>query len=825
MSGWSRVAVLSVGVLAALTAVGEAATMDAAARQLALDRLLVTGSALYVAAHPDDENTAMLAYLAQGRGVRTAYLALTRGDGGQNLIGTEQGDALGVIRTHELLAARAIDGAEQFFTRAVDFGYSKTPEETLRFWGHDEVLADVVWVIRSFRPDVVIVRFPANGDGGHGHHTASALLAAEAFAAAGDPARFPQHLAFAAPWQAKRLVWNAWRRPGSAPPVDAPPSVTVDLGAFDPLLGRAYSELAAEARSLHKSQGFGASSRRGALPNDLQHVAGDVAKADLFDGVVLSWNRVAGGAAVAAAIERVRAAYDGRRPATVVPLLLDVLALIDGLPAEPLVEAKRTETLELIQACAGLWLDATVALPEITPGSSAKVTATALNRSDLPLVLERLAVTHAAALAPGAALVENRASSHELTVTVPADMPYSQPFWLAAAHRGGRYEIADQRLRGAAHGPPQLAATFTLRLGERRFEVTKPVVHRWTDPVEGEREREPAIVPPVTVRVELPVFVFAGPAPRPVRLIARAHAVGSAVLELRPPQGWQVEPARFDINFAKTGEERLLAVTITPLAAPASGTLEVRLASPRQEAARTAIMIDYPHIEPQTMLPEASAHLVRVDVRTAARRIGYVMGPGDEIPAILRQLGLDVVLLSDDDLEGGDLDGFDAIVVGARAYNSRERLAALQPRLLAYAERGGRVVVQYQTARELVTDRIGPYPFEVSRTRVTDETAAVTLATGHPLLASPNPIGPGDFAGWVQERGLYFAQKWDERYEAPIAMADPGEEATGGALLFARHGKGSYVYTGLAFFRQLPAGVPGAIRLFVNLLGEGRQGV
>ena len=818
------IAVLAVMALAALGAVCEAAAMDAAERQLALDRLLVTGSALYVAAHPDDENTAMLAYLAQGRGVRTAYLALTRGDGGQNLIGTEQGDALGLIRTHELLAARAIDGAEQFFTRAVDFGYSKTPAETLRFWGHDEVLADVVWVIRSFRPDVVIARFPANGDGGHGHHTASAILAAEAFSAAADPARFPEQLAHVKPWQAKRLVWNAWRRPGTPPPADAPPSVSVDLGAFDPLLGRAYSELAAEARSMHKSQGFGASSRRGTLPNDLQHLAGEVAKNDLFDGVDLSWNRVAGGAAVAAAIERARAAYDERRPATVVPLLLDVLALIETLPPEPLVEAKRGETLELVEACAGLWLDATVPQPEITPGSTVKVTAVALNRSSLPLMLERVGVAGAAPLAPEAALADNRASSHEIVVALPADTAYSQPFWLVAAHQGGRYEVADQRLRGAAHGPPQLEATFALRLGERRFAVTKPVVHRWTDPVEGERERELAIVPPVTIRVETPVFLFASGAPRTVRLVVRAHAPGAATVELRPPSGWQVEPASFELTFAKPGEERPLDATVTPPRAAGAGALDVLLVAPRQETARTAIAVDYPHIEPQTMLPEASAHLVRVDVKTGARRIGYVMGPGDEIPAILRQLGLDVVLLTDDDLEGGDLDVFDAIVVGARAYNSRERLAALQPRLLGYAERGGRLVVQYQTARELVTDRIGPYPFEVSRTRVTDETAAVALAVGHTLLTTPNPIGPGDFAGWVQERGLYFAQKWDERYEAPLAMADPGEEASSGALVFAPYGKGSYVYTGLAFFRQLPAGVPGAIRLFVNLLGEGRPG-
>jgi LmbE family N-acetylglucosaminyl deacetylase len=818
---------------------------DAAERRIALEKLTVVGSALYIGAHPDDENTALLAWLAKGRKVRTGYLSLTRGDGGQNLIGTEQGDQLGVIRTEELLAARRIDGAEQFFTRAVDFGYSKTPEETLRFWGREAVLADVVWVIRTFRPDVIITRFPANGDGGHGHHTASAILAAEAFSAAADPKRFPEQLALAKPWQAKRLVWNAWRRPGEERPAGAPPQLSVDLGAWDPLLGESYAEVAATSRSMHKSQGFGSSPRRGSVPNYFELVAGEPLSNDLFDGIDLTWNRVPGGGAVGDLLARALAGYSDEDPAACVPALLEALAALDGLERDPWVVVKRGELLEVVRACTGLWLEAMAASATATPGSSVDVTAVALNRSNVPLTLVRVVMPYSPRLYidrpdatrtpmigggtrdPMMPLANNQPVNMTFTLLgLPADEPYSQPYWLAAPHGVGTYAVPGQELVGSPHGPPAITATFVLRVGQQELVYEVPVMHRWTDPVAGERTRDLAVVPRVTVNLEAPVLIFPDRTRRVVRALVRGHEPkASTTVRLAAPPGWRVEPQGLPVAFEKPGEERTVRFTITPPDTQGAGELVAFVRrGDREEPARSVVEVDHSHIPPQTLLPPASARLVRVDVARPVKRVGYVMGPGDEIPAVLRQLGFEVMLLSDDDLEEQNLLAFDTIVVGVRAYNTRPRLAEAQERLLAYVRGGGTLVVQYNTSRDLVTERLGPYPFALSRDRVTDETAPVkVLLPGSPLLTYPHAVGPADFEGWVQERGLYFPEKWDPRYKALLAMSDPGEPATEGALLFASSGKGSYVYTGLAFFRQLPAGVPGAIRLFVNLLAGGRS--
>ncbi len=820
---------LLAAVVCALQAHAQPPTVDAARRRVAIEKLAVVGSALYVGAHPDDENTAMLAWLAQGRKVRTAYLALTRGDGGQNLIGTEQGDQLGVVRTEELLAARAIDGAEQFFTRAIDFGYSKGPEETLRFWGHDAVLSDVVWVIRSFRPDVIVTRFPANGDGGHGHHTASAILAAEAFAAAADPARFPEQLRWVKPWQAKRLMWNAWRRDGEQRPGDAKPQLTVDLGAYDPVLGASYAEIAAASRSMHKSQGFGSAPRRGTLPNYLELVAGEPAAADLFDGVDLTWNRIPGGAAVGAIVARAIAGYRDTDPAATVPALLEALAALDRLGGDPWVEVKRQELLDAIRRCSGLWLEAMADTAAATPGSAVQVTALAVNRSEVPLSLVRVETPFTVA-APGGAgapaavpLADNRPAVEKLALRLPADAPYTQPYWLASRHGLGLYDVTDQRLIGQPRTPPAVVATFVLRDGAQELRYAVPVQHRWTDPVEGERTRDLAVVPAVTVDLGAPVVVLPDAGGRTVRVVVRAHEKTAASVRLALPAGWRVEPERARFDFTGAGDEHTARFTLTPPAGEGVGEVVAYVTTGREEPARSEVEISHAHIPPQTLLPPAAARLVRVDVAPPVARVGYVMGPGDEIPAILRQLGFKVDLLSDDDLEDADLSGYGAIVVGVRAYNTRARLAHAQERLLAYVRDGGTLVVQYDNERGLVTDRLGPYPLKLSRERVTDETAPVTiLAPGHPLLSTPEVIGARDFDGWVQERGLYFPDSWDPAYQALLAMSDPGEKPLQGGLLFARYGKGSYVHTSLAFFRQLPAGVPGAIRLFVDLLAGGR---
>jgi LmbE family N-acetylglucosaminyl deacetylase len=791
-------------------------------QRLALRRLSVLASVLYVGAHPDDENTAMLAYLEKERLARAGYLSLTRGDGGQNLIGTEQGELLGLIRTEELLAARRIDGAEQLFTRAIDFGYSKSPEESLAIWGHDAVLADVVWAIRSFRPDVIITRFPANGEGGHGHHTASAILAREAFDAAADPARFPEQLAYVAPWRAKRLMWNAWHRPGETRPA-VPGTLSVDLGTYNPLLGQSYTEIAAAGRSMHKSQGFGSAERRGSLPNDLEPVAGDPPVKDLFDGVDTLWTRVAGGAAVIPLLARAEASYDPLHPEAVVAALLAADDALARLAPDPWVAIKRTEIAEVIRSCTGVWLDAVAATPTAVPGGELKVTTTAIDRSGVSIALASIALPYARPLPAAAAprpLADNRPISDEWTLALPASLPASQPYWLEQPARGGLYTVPSQTLVGLPMSPPAVTATFTLALDGHELTYRVPVTYRWTDPVEGERVRPLTVLPRVTVAVDEPLVVLASDAPKRVRVTVTANApAADATAHLRLPAGWRSEPASAPVALAAAGDTRTLEFSLFPPVSSSEGSLVAEVTAGGATYDRGVVTIDHRHIPVLTVLRLAEARVLRVDLRHDGRNIGYVMGPGDEVPGVLRQLGYEVTLLGDDDLGGGPLDRFDAIVVGVRAYNTRPELAQSQPRLLAYVQGGGTLVLQYNVSRDLVTEQLGPYPFKLTRDRVVEENAPVELtAPGHALLTTPNRISEADFTGWVQERGLYFPDGWDTHYQTVISTHDSGEKPLAGGILYARYGRGAYVYTALAFFRQLPAGVPGAIRLFANLL-------
>lgn len=788
-----------------------------------LAKLRVLGSVLYVAAHPDDENTAMLAYLASGRQLRTAYLSLTRGDGGQNLIGPEQAPLLGVIRSAELLAARRIDGAEQYFTRAVDFGYSKSAQETLAVWGREEVLGDVVRVIRTFKPDVVITRFPSTADAGHGHHTASALLAAEAFAAAGDSGRFPDQVAELGVWRPRRLLWNAWRPQPEGRSPAAPNVLKMDLGLFDFLRGLSYAELAAQARSMHKSQGFGAAPRRGSQVNYLEHVAGEPAQQDLMEGIDTSWGRLPGGKVVDAALQAAQQAFDVRQPAAVVPALLAARRAMLALPSNHWVEVKRRELERVLRAATGVWLEAVGEEPSVPPGGTLRVNATAINRAGARVGLRWVAVEGGEKVPRETALPTNQPVAVALAMAVPPDAAVSAPGWLREPPEVGLFR-ADPRVAMAAFPPPPFRVRFALDVEGEAVEMAVPVVHRTVDPVRGERERWVQVLPPVTAAGESGVVIFPGPAPRPVRLRLAAHGPGRGSVRLRVPTGWQVEPAEVPFVVAKRGEVRVVEVQVVPPAVPAQAVAAVEVeVDGRRSSWRTA-EVDYDHLPPLTVPLPAQLTLVQVDVRIAGGRVGYVTGPGDEVPGVLRQLGYQVTLLADEELEGGALEQFDAIVVGARAYNTRDRLQVAQPRLLAYVAQGGRLVVQYNTHRELVTDALGPYPLTLGRERVTVEDTPVSiLVPDHPLLSFPNRITRADFDGWVQERGLYFPASWDPRYDAPLAMQDPGEAALLGGLLVASYGKGTFVYTSLAFFRQLPAGVPGALRLFANLLAGGKR--
>lgn len=802
--------------------------------ELALHKLNVLGSILMIAAHPDDENTALLAYYARGRSMRTGYLSLTRGEGGQNLIGPEQGDLLGVIRTHELLAARHIDGAEQFFTRAIDFGYSKSADEALAKWGRDKVLSDVVWVIRNFRPDVVILRFSGTPRDGHGHHQASAILGKEAFSAAADKDRFPEQLRFVRPWQAKRLVFNVFSFSAEQEKEARAMlhRVEVDTGEFNPVLGKSYTEIAGISRSQHRSQGMGAPERRGPSHNYLVTIAGPAADHDAFDDVDTTWTRVPGGEAVGRILAEAQRTFVPEQPEKTIPLLLKARPLIAAID-DPLAKRKLGELDEALALCSGLWLDATAERYAAVPGSTVKIEMEAINRSHYAVTevgygLQGLDGGEGAGLHDGSPMVFNEPIRREVTGKIPPGAPYSQPFWLQKAHAGDTYDVAGQEWIGPADSPPVITADFTFDFGGTKVRLKRPVQYRYVDPTQGEMTRGVVIVPPVAVDLSEPVALFPTESPKKIEVQLKANTPDMAgELRLELPKGWLGTPASQPFRLAQAGEEQALAFSITPPRADAQGRLRAIARVDGKEISSGMTVIAFPHIPPQTLFPDAAAKLERANIALTARKIGYVMGAGDQVPGALGQLGCDVTLLSARELAESDLGGFDAIVTGVRAYNVRADLRAHQQRLLDYVRNGGTLIVQYNVAeggpfggrRSGELAHIGPYPFEVGRGRVSVEEAPVRFLTpDNPLLVSPNPIGQGDFEGWIQERGLYFASEWDEHYQAVLETHDPGEKPLEGGMLYARYGKGVYIFSALSWFRELPAGVPGAYRIFANML-------
>lgn len=829
-------ALLAMAILTVLTpAAALPPQLDAAAIQHELDELGVVGTVLYVAAHPDDENTRLLAWLANERKVRAVYLSLTRGDGGQNLIGEEQDALFGLIRTRELLEARRIDGAEQLFTRARDFGYSKTADETLALWGRDEILADVVLAIRRVRPDVIITRFPAEGPPNHGHHTASAILANEAFAAAADPARFPAQLTgpdAVQPWQARRLLWNvsSWNMP---PDVDKSKWLEVDVGSYSPLLGASMGELAGRSRSMHKSQGFGAPQQRGTILEYFEHVAGDPAQGDLLDGVDLTWGRVPGAGPLAERLEAARAAYDPRAPHRSVAALLEARDLAGALAPSPWREHTLRRLDALIVAGAGLHLEATADRVGGSPGDPLPVTIEATNRSPVPLTLAAVVLPDGTRVPLDAPLSADVPLTRRLDSTIPAGAPSSGPYWLQAPADGARFTVTDRTLLGLPVAPPDLPVTFELRSGAHALTQVRGVAYKWVDPVQGEQRRDFEVGPPATIAFEREALVFPGHTARPVRVTVRAgrpDIQGTVRLEL--PSGWAASPPSSPVALAKEGDEETLVFTVSP--PRGGGSVSGAGTSPLARAvvevggrpySESLVHIDYPHIPIQAVHRPASVPVVAFPLTRAGDRVGYVEGPGDKVADALRDMGYTVDVLSDETLSRGDLSPWSAIVVGVRAFSNTPRIAVWQPRLLRWVEQGGTLVVQYATKNHLsdLLAPIGPRALAIGRGRVTDETAPVTpLAPESPILTRPNRLGPGDWDGWVQERGLYFAEKWDPAWTPVLSLADPGEPAQEGALLAMDHGKGRVVYTGLALFRQLPAGVPGAFRLLANLVDHAR---
>jgi len=831
--------------LARLASAQTAPPADIATIEQNLKKLDVLGSVLYVAAHPDDENTRLLAYLAQEKHYRTGYLSMTRGDGGQNLIGNEQGELLGLIRTQELLAARRVDGAEQFFTRANDFGFSKGPDETLRIWDKEKVLSDVVWVIRKFRPDVIICRFPTTGEGGHGHHTSSAILAQEAFSAAADPKRFPEQLKYVQTWQAKRLLWNTFSF--GTVNTTAPDQFKINVGVYNPIIGKGYGEMAAESRSNHKTQGFGSARQRGDAYEYFKTILGDAPKDDLMDGVNTTWARVKGGEAIGAGVEKVRKDFDVDHPEQSVKALVALSGQIDRVPDEYWRMQQSKVLNDLIAACAGLWVESYSPQPIYSIGDEMPVKTQVILRSDLTVYLKSivypLPVPANPAVVSPMQVYSSKDASANRDLIVNGEMPLNnnlkdynfnivassitQPYWLVYPHNIGSYNVGyldsikntDQKTQ-PQNFPYATQITFNILGKDITFE--RPIVYKYVDPAKGEIYQPVSVAPPVTANITAKDYVFNSQASQSIEIKLKSFTKADGSISIKQMAGWIVTPAKIDFSGKNKGDEWSAVFRVHPVDGQAKVTILQAVVNANGKDFSMGIQtIKYEHIPNITLFPPAEAKLINLDLKLAGKKIGYIEGAGDLVPDALKQVGYDVHQLSENEIMNGDLSGYDAIITGVRAYNVNRGLAAEQPRLLEYVKNGGNLLIQYNNNNGLVTKQIGPYPFNVVNRRVTDENAKITiLDPQNPVLNYPNKISDDDFNGWIQERGLYYVGDIDPRYSAIMQMNDPGEAANNGALIVGSYGQGRFVYTSLAFFRQLPAGVPGAYRLFINLLSK-----
>ncbi|RMG80713.1 MAG: LmbE family protein [Bacteroidetes bacterium] len=803
---------------------------------LAIKKLNVLGSALYLAAHPDDENTRLIAWLSNDKKINTAYLSLTRGDGGQNLIGTEIRELLGVLRTQELLAARRVDGGNQMFSRANDFGYSKHPDETLKIWNKEEVLADVVWAIRKWHPDVIINRFDHRRAGKtHGHHTSSALLSVEAFDLAADPTAFPEQLRYVNVWKPRRLFYNTswWRYGGreAFAKVDKSNMVSVDVGVYYPLLGKSNNEIAAESRSMHKCQGFGSIGSRGSQQEYMEIVKGDLPKdrGDLFEGIDVSWNRLPGGAPIGRLIEKVDAEFDDTNPGASVPDLVRAMNMIKALPDDGYwKQVKLGEIKKVIEACMGLYLEAVAGDYSATPGQAVELSMEIVNRSPVRAILKSARyLPNEVDTTLNLTLENNQVYRFYKTLTLPENAPYTNAYWLNEKGTLGMYRVDDQTLRGLPETPRVLKVAFDFEIEGTPMTIVKEVVHKRRDRVKGEVYRPFEITPPVFANIETDAFIFANNAPQTVSVMLKAGAPDlSGTVELCHPENWRVEPEKTDFQLTLKGEEKLVRFTLYPPENQEEGFISPIVRMGDKSYTKKLVTIEYDHIPTQTLVLNSEAKVVKIDLKKAGERVGYVMGAGDKIPESLRQIGYEVTLLEDHDLTPENLQSFDAVILGIRAYNTNDRLRFRQKALFDYVQNGGTLITQYITTGGLTlpSAEIGPYPFKLSHDRVSVEEAEVRfLKPDHPVLNFPNKITQKDFEGWVQERGLYFPNEWDPHYEAILSSNDPGESPKDGGLLVAKYGKGYYIYTGYSWFRELPAGVPGAYRIFANMISIGKS--
>ncbi len=798
-----------------------------------IQKLGVLGTVVYMAAHPDDENTTLISYLVNERKFDVVYQSLTRGDGGQNLIGPELSELLGVIRTQELLAARRIDGGKQWFSRANDFGYSKHSDETFNIWGKEEILHDVVWAWRKWKPDVVINRFDHRSPGRtHGHHTASAILSMEAFDLVNNPAVFPKQLDKASLWQPERIFFNtSWWFFGSREAfekADKTGYYNVDVGIYYPIKGKSNTEISAASRSMHKCQGFGVVGSRGSYEEWMEHIKGSTPSGeDFMSGINTTWTRVTGGKPIKTLVEQLDQNFDFADPSASIPQLLKIRKAIKGLSESYWKTRKLNEVNHLIQLCLGLYTEVYTAAESAAPNTEIDLRMEATNRSPLSIEFDKITVLPSNRDSTfNITLASNQAKTWQMNYNLPPDLKITNSYWLNHPGEIGMYKVDDQALIGLPETPRELKVVFHFKVNGHQLDIEKEVVHKRRDPVIGELYKPFEIIEPTYVNLEEEVIIISDGNMRPVNVILRAGAAGQeGELKLKVPEHWKVFPEKIKFRTNRKGEQLRFTFDLTPPTQASEGILTVETNTGEGwTKTRSWLQIEYDHIPTQTITQPTRSKLVNLDLKRVGQWIGYIMGAGDEVPQHLQQIGYSVTLLNESQWNAQSLREFDAVMIGIRAYNTLDRLNYHMQELFKYVEEGGTLIVQYNTSRSIKVETLAPYPLELGRERVTVENAPVQiLIPDHEVMTFPNQITEKDFDGWVQERGLYFPASWDEKFTPILRMADPGYDPSDGSLLVAKYGKGYFVYTGISFFRELPAGVPGAYRLMANLIALGNE--
>lgn len=798
-----------------------------------IQKLNFLGSVLYIAAHPDDENTRLISYMANEVKARTGYLSLTRGDGGQNLIGPELRELLGVIRTQELIEARKIDGGEQFFTRANDFGFSKIPDETLRIWNKNQVLEDMIFIIRKFKPDVIINRFDHRSPGTtHGHHTSSAMLSIELFNQVNDVAVFPNQLAYTSVWQPKRLFFNtSWWFYGGRDKfekADKSKLNNIDIGVYYTLLGKSNQEIAALSRSRHQSQGFGSTGTRGDDIDYLELILGDSPsnKNNLFEGIDTTWNRVKGGAAIGSLLATVEKNYDFKNPAASIPKLVEAYSLIQKLDEEHWRTLKTKELKKIIFGCAGLYLEAVAETQSTTPASILKVKVEAVNRSSQVMMLKNIFSKPEGKIDfASTALENNKPFYQEIELAIPKTQEYTSPYWLKESGTVGMYTVSNQENIGIPDIIRNITVTFSMEINGVTIPFEREVIYKYNDEVLGEVYKPLDIVPVATSTIIDKVKIFDSNKTKKIGVKIKAgkdNCEGIAKLEVT--KDWKVTPAEIPFQISKKEGEITVYFEVTPPQKSDEITVSSQLIINGQKEVFEQTLLKYSHIAQQQILSKSEAKFIKLDIKTNAEKIAYIMGAGDEVPVYLAQMGYSVTVLKPEEITKENLKNFQVVILGIRAYNTVEELAFKQQLLFDFVKEGHTMIVQYNTTGKLVTKEFAPFTLKISRDRVTEEDAEVRfLAPTHSVLNYPNTISSKDFKGWVQEQGLYFPDEWDATFTPILSSNDTGENPKNGSLLIAPYGKGYYIYTGLSFFRELPAGVSGAYRLFANMISLGSK--